>query len=440
MLDGRYLLEKCHSAAGNRAVFGTKSVGQEQSSGILKVIALETDEAARQLESWQAVQKLRHPNLVRMLYAGSAEIESIPVVYAVMEPTDEVLAAVLTDRRLQKDEAEQVAGSAVNALEYVHSNGFVHAGLEPQNIFAVGETIKIASDCIQPPGAPYRKFPEGYEAPEVATNGLSAVSDFWLLGAALFEVLSQRAPSAGEPVDTSVLPRPFTEIVAGCLNPDVAKRWTARQVRTALHPYASATMPGRPEHSDATRPLASPISGPPRRITAQEAVHKSPTWIYAILLLIGVFSIAWYLVSRPSVPKNRAPVQKVGQQHSNQTPKAEAPPVAASPRKSAPVASGQSRVVSPSAAAPRPVPPNALSDWRVVVYTYSREDDARQRARAINSKRPGLQAEVFSPGGGAPPYLVAIGGWMDRDSANRLRQRAIKLGLPRDTYAQNFRK
>ena len=81
-----------------------------------------------------------------------------------------------------------------------------------------------------------------------------------------------------------------------------------------------------------------------------------------------------------------------------------------------------------------------MSDWRVVVYTYAREADARQRARIINSKRPGLQAEVFSPGGGNSPYLVAIGGWMEREAANRLRQRAIKLGLPRDAYIQIFRK
>src|SRR6185312_8780259 len=188
VLDARYVLEKCQFSAGNLAVFTAKSIGQDQSPSVLKIVALEPDEAAKQLESWQAVQKLRHPNLVRMLYAASAEIESIPVVYAVMEPTDETLAAVLKGRGLQKDEAEQVAGSAVNAFEYVHSNGFVHAGLEPKNIFAIGETIKIASDCIQLPGEPLRKLPDGYEAPEVATSGLSAASDFWSLGAPMFEV------------------------------------------------------------------------------------------------------------------------------------------------------------------------------------------------------------------------------------------------------------
>jgi serine/threonine protein kinase len=439
VLDGRYVLEKCRFTAANLAVFGTKSIGQEQNLGVLKAIALEPGEAAKQLESWQAVQKLRHPNLIRLLHAGSTEIESIPVVYAVMEPTDEMLEAVLKDRGLQKDEAEQIAGSAVNALEYVHSNGFVHAGVEPRNIFAVGETIKIASDCIQLPGEPHRKIPDGYQAPEVAASGLSAASDFWALGATLFEVLTQRAPAAGAPVDAAGLPKPFAEIVAGCLEPDVASRWNARQVRTALHPdpspMAASVLPERPE---VKRPLAPLNSVSPHGITARQAIHKSPTWIYAILLLIAVFGIAWYLISRPSVPKNSAPVKTAARQHITPTP--ESPHAAAPSGTQAPVASAQSRVASPTGATARPAPPNAMSDWRVVIYTYAREADARQRAHIINSKQPGLQAEVFSPSGGDSPYLVAIGGWMDRESANRLRQRAIKSGLPRDTYTQNFRK
>jgi hypothetical protein len=440
VLDGRYVLEKCRFTAGNLAVFGTKSIGQEQSPGVLKAIAVEPDEAAKQLESWQAVQKLRHPNLIRLLHAGSTEIESIPVVYAVMEPIDEMLEAVLKERGLQKEEAEQIAGSAVNALEYVHSNGFVHAGLEPKNVFAVGDTIKIASDCIQLPGEPLRKLPDGYAAPEVATSGLSAASDFWALGAMLFEVLTQRAPAAEAPVDTAGLPKPFSEIVAGCLEPNVVSRWNGRQVRTALHPAPSpmAAPPVVPERPEVKRPLAPLNSVSPHGITERQAIHRSPTWIYAILLLIAVFGIAWYLISRPSVPKNSAPVKTAGRQHITQTP--ESPHAAALSGKPAPVASAQSRVASPTGAAARPAPPNAMSDWRVVIYTYAREADARERAHIINSKRPGLQAEVFSPSGGDSPYLVAIGGWMDRDSANRLRQRAIKSGLPRDTYTQNFRK
>lgn len=433
ILDGRYALEKCLFAASKIATFGAKSIGQEQNPCLLKMMKLPADEAAKQLESWQAVQKLRHPNLIRMLHAGSAEIESIPVIYAVMEPTDEMLAAVLKDRGLRKDEAEQVAGSAVNALEYIHSNGLVHADLEPRNIFAVGETVKIASDCIQAPGVPLRKLSDGYEAPEVETSGVSAASDFWSLGATLFEVLTQRVPTSTAPVDTAGLPKPFIEIISGCLDPDVAKRWDAKRVRTALHPPTVA--PLRPRHPDVMRPVPPPARASAQRIMPPPTVHRSLTWIYAIVLLIAVFGIAWYLISRPSVPKNRAAAQTMGREsvaQKSETPHATAPSRAATPE--------QTRDASTNSVAARPAPSHATSDWRVVIYTYAREKDAKERARAINSKRPGLQAEVFSPSGGGSPYLVAVGGWMDRDSANRMRRQAIKLGLPRDTYIQNFRK
>jgi hypothetical protein len=74
-----------------------------------------------------------------------------------------------------------------------------------------------------------------------------------------------------------------------------------------------------------------------------------------------------------------------------------------------------------------------------VIYTYDAAADAQMRAQAINGKHPDLKAEVFSPNGNAGPYLVAIGGQMSRNDAVTLRQRALRLGLPRDTYVQNYK-
>jgi hypothetical protein len=76
--------------------------------------------------------------------------------------------------------------------------------------------------------------------------------------------------------------------------------------------------------------------------------------------------------------------------------------------------------------------------WRVIVYTFARLEPAEQRARAVNRRWPELQAEVFSPKPGQPPYLVAIGGRMSRADAERLRDDARGKGLPQDTYAQNY--
>jgi hypothetical protein len=74
-----------------------------------------------------------------------------------------------------------------------------------------------------------------------------------------------------------------------------------------------------------------------------------------------------------------------------------------------------------------------------VVYTYDVAADAETRARLVNEKHPDLKAEVFSPNGSSGPYLVVIGGQMNRETAMTLRQKARRLGLPRDTYAQNYK-
>jgi hypothetical protein len=76
--------------------------------------------------------------------------------------------------------------------------------------------------------------------------------------------------------------------------------------------------------------------------------------------------------------------------------------------------------------------------WRVVLYTYARSADADTKAHSVNQKYPGLNAEAFSPGGKGL-YLVVAGGRMTREDAERLRERVRAMGLPRDSYIQNFK-
>lgn len=82
--------------------------------------------------------------------------------------------------------------------------------------------------------------------------------------------------------------------------------------------------------------------------------------------------------------------------------------------------------------------PNQATQWRVVAFTYNREDQAAQKAHAIAAKHPNLKPEVFSTTGRAP-YLVTLGGWMTREQAAAVRSRGRSEGLPRDVYAQNYR-
>jgi len=78
------------------------------------------------------------------------------------------------------------------------------------------------------------------------------------------------------------------------------------------------------------------------------------------------------------------------------------------------------------------------SNWRVVAFTYNREDQAQHKVAQIAEKHGGLRPGVFTPTGQAP-YLVTLGGEMTAEQAGVLRNRARKEGLPRDTFARNYR-
>lgn len=90
---------------------------------------------------------------------------------------------------------------------------------------------------------------------------------------------------------------------------------------------------------------------------------------------------------------------------------------------------------------PLPPPPKAgtggREQWRVVAFTYNRQDQAQKKVDAIAQNHAKLRPEVFAPTGRAP-YLVTVGGVMSRDQAFAFAQQARKQGLPRDTYAQNY--
>ena len=145
-IDGSYPLTKLIRPEGRSAFFSTSN-----GTGVPTVIRLieshfDGDEI---LTRWRGVAALNHPNLVKLKSFGHVVVDETSLVYAVMEPVEANLGEILRERRLTEQETRQIATSLLAAIEVLHSNGFVHEHVVPENVLAVGEVIKLRSDCIR---------------------------------------------------------------------------------------------------------------------------------------------------------------------------------------------------------------------------------------------------------------------------------------------------
>jgi hypothetical protein len=152
-IDSSYSLKRLLQTEGRSAFFSTHNANGDPV--LIRIIECHFDEEEI-LARWRGVEMMGHPAFLRIDRFGQFLIEEdeITAVYAVN------LAHVLERGRLSVAEASQIGRGVASALETLHANGFVHEHVEARNIYAVGETVKMRSDCI-------RETPEG-EAGEAA--------------------------------------------------------------------------------------------------------------------------------------------------------------------------------------------------------------------------------------------------------------------------------
>jgi hypothetical protein len=379
------------------------------------------------LTRWRGMAALNHPNLVKLKGFGHVVMDETSLVYAVMEPVDANLAEIVNERSLTVDEARELATSLLSAIGALHANGFVHEHVEAGNVLAVGEMIKLRSDCI-------RETLEGDDGRRLKRKD---VHDF---SAVLLEALTQGKTPVGP------LPAPFEQIV----RKGMSGEWGLAEIEAALKsPARAATAKveakeeriGSPSVPAAERPAAASIESPvvapvvPAPLTAsrlrrtvdvksQVLIFGRQWWVFGAAGLL-VLLLVWYFASRRVANEGNA----------------KAAPAAASVVPASAV-QPESRA-SANVPAPRPttVPADAgvsRGNWRVIAFTYNRQDEAEHKVAEIAQSHPDLEPSVFTPTGRAP-FLVALGRPMSRQDAFALSGKAKREGLPRDTYAQNYR-
>jgi TonB family protein len=233
-------LRQCLGGDGDHAVFLTE-YGQPASEKAAIRIQLGTAEDGElQIQRWSRASKLSHPHLLRILTLGRWQVSGAPLVYMLMEYADESLAQVIPVRPLSAEEARQTIEPALEVLAYVHAQGFVHGHIQPGNIMAVGDCLKISIAGLCRAGECPPAIADAYTPPE---RTASAAGDVWSFGLTLVEMLTQHLPvhTSDQVVVPETLPQPFLEIAQRCLRPDPKDRPAFSDIAAGLQPTINPT-------------------------------------------------------------------------------------------------------------------------------------------------------------------------------------------------------
>ena len=275
VVDGRFPLDQYLGGSECQAVFLTRMPGSSGRAAI-KLIRANACNPEAQLAAWRRVARLSHPNLIRILDCGRCWLAGNDLVFVITEFAEENLGQVLPQRALSVAETESMLRPVLDALRYLHDQGLVHGHIRPSNVMAINEQVKLSGDGIQVPGSPVRVMNGGaYDAPEVAGQHISVVSDMWSLGKLLTEVLTQRVPSRTERMN---LPQPFVEIVKHCVVEDPTSRWTVRDVAERLQP------------EEARRPSPAISSSNSMRLKSNAPIWGAIALIAIVVVLAIVFT------------------------------------------------------------------------------------------------------------------------------------------------------
>jgi TonB family protein len=279
VVEGIFLLRQFLGGSEHSAVFLTDYNEGEPQKAVIKLFPADPATADLQISRWESAAQLSHPNLLRLLSGGRCKLEGNDLLYLVMEYAEEDLSQILPQRALTPEEVRDMLGPVLDALEYLHGNGFVHGDLKPANILATGDRLKLSSDAISRVGEAQStaRRAGAYDPPEAITGKLTPAADIWSLGTTLVEVLTQHLPEwqpgpNREPVVPANIPAPFQEIARECLRLEPERRISVAEIGTRLNSRAaaatasastSAALPASSPSINAAAPVASQVYLPP---------------------------------------------------------------------------------------------------------------------------------------------------------------------------------
>ena len=347
-VNGEFELREYLGGSTRGAAFLTE---YDHQTAAIHLISENAPDKEHQLASWQLGTEVSHPNLIRVFQVGLSQIEDAKVYYAVMELPEENLGLILKQRALTPEETSVMLAPALEALGYLHKRELVHRAVNPANIGAIGDQLKLSIDSLSRTGEPIREATP-YDPPETTA---SAAGDVWSLGMTIVETLTQRLPfwrreGQGDPEVPGDLTEPLLSVVRNCLRRDARRRWTVQEIGRRLNPAetGSSAKPPEPEitepavasiakpetkkpaaaepvkhaarastmnsvpSSSVRSPAGTPTSSYPRAVTPKKAAapkRGSFSVVVIILAALAAFGAYRLLHRSPAAPENSAQTQ-----------------------------------------------------------------------------------------------------------------------------------
>jgi TonB family protein len=286
MLDARLPLRQWLGTTDHSCVYLTEVAGPKSPKAVVKIFPADFFDQDRQLDRWRALAQLNFPYLLRVLDGGRSELDGTPFLFVVTDFADEDLSQILPQRALTPDEVKDLLPPLLEALAYLHKSGYIHGHIQPSNVMASGDKLKLSVDRAYTVGErrDTTSLLTPYDAPETATGPVTTAADIWSLGMFLIAALKQRPlpvtqnPSTAPNIPSDI-PEPLRSIITDCLVLNPKDRCTLAEIGAWLEPLsataaAAASAAATPVTKPATRPASAKPSAPVRIVEVAEPEIK----------------------------------------------------------------------------------------------------------------------------------------------------------------------
>ncbi|MGA8432481.1 MAG: TonB family protein [Candidatus Sulfotelmatobacter sp.] len=342
IVDARLPLRQRLGSSDHSSVYLTEIAGPGSPKAVVKIFPADFFDAARQLPRWRTLTQLNNVALLRLLDGGQSNIDGTPFFFVVTDFVEEDLSQILPQRALTAGEVTDLLPPVLEGLAYLHKNGFVHGHIQPSNIMAKGDKIKLPVERVYALGDRRDKnSPVGpYAAPETALGAFTPAADVWSLGMFLIAALTQKPLSFPGNIPTAPaipagIPEPLRSIIADCLVLDPKERCSITEIGAWIRPAqappaVSSKSPAPPKPVAKPVPPPSPSPAPIKKVSPTPTGNRKSGWrigaVIAAIVIIGAMVLEQKMVSR-----KQQPGPAVNQAATEPTPAPAAAPIPAPP-------------------------------------------------------------------------------------------------------------